>query len=282
MTDLKVGDIVGVGCMVDSCRTCKCCVLGEEQYCATGCVFTYNGKAKYEHCAEYNADGGAVTLGGYSQSIVVDRKYVLTIPSSLDLAGAAPLLCAGITTYSPFKTYGLKPSWKLGVVGLGGLGHMGVKFGKAMGNHTTVISRGTGKKADAIENLKADDFLDSTDAEAMKAAKGTFDFIYCTISSQFDILPYVDLLGLDGTIVLVGVPPQPLSIYAGSVIFQRKRICGSLIGGISQTQEMLNFCGEHNIVCDVEVISADKINEAYTRTLNSDVKYRFVIDTATL
>lgn len=282
VSDFKVGDKVGVGCMVDSCRSCANCGKGEEQYCATGCVFTYNGKAKYAHCAEYNEQGGAPTYGGYSQSIVVDKRFVLRIPDNLDMAGAAPLLCAGITTYSPFIAYGLKPHMKLGVIGLGGLGHMGVKIGKAMGNHVTVISRGVTKKADAMESLHADAYLDSTDGDAMKAAAGSFDFLYCTVSAPFDIATYTDLLGLDGTIVLVGVPPEKLSFSAFNVIGGRKRIGGSLIGGVLQTQQMLDFCGAHNIVSDIELISADKINDAYERLAKSDVKYRFVIDASTI
>ena len=282
VTAFKIGDVAGVGCMVDSCRTCSNCSVGEEQYCSpSGPIFTYNSTSKYAHCIEYNAEGGAPTYGGYSQSMVVDSKYVLRVPENLDMAGAAPLLCAGITTYSPFKSYGLKPHMKLGVIGLGGLGHMGVKFGKAWGCNTTVISRGTSKMKDALEHLGADAFLDATDEGAMKLQHGTFDFLYCTISGQFNITTYLNLLALDGTIVLVGAPPENLSFSAFSVIGGRKRIVGSLIGGIAQTQEMLDFCGQHNIVSDVEVIPADKINEAYDRTVKSDVKYRFCIDCST-
>lgn len=282
VTKFKVGDIVGVGCMVDSCRTCHPCRLGEEQYCATGCSYTYNSRAKYPHMAEYTPEGGAPNYGGYSDSIVVTQSFVLHIPSNLDLAAATPLLCAGITTFSPFMHFGLRPSHKLAVIGLGGLGHMGVKFGKAFGSHVTVISRGTAKRDSALTELGAHAYLDSTDAEAMAAAKGNFDFILNTVSAEHDLMAYINLLTLDGTIVLVGAPPCSLPIRGGALIGGRRRVAGSLIGGVKETQDMLDFCGRHNITCDIELIDASKINEAWDRTVRSDVKYRFVIDTTTL
>lgn len=282
VSDFKVGDIVGIGCLVDSCRTCTFCKAGEENYCKTGMVGTYNSKAKYSHMVEHNADGGAITYGGYSESIVVDRQYVLRVPSNLDLAAATPLLCAGITTYSPLKHFGLKPNHRLAVLGLGGLGHMAVKFGVAFGSHVTVISRGTGKKESALGDLKANSYVDSTDAAAMAAVAGTFDFMLDTIAADHDIGAMMNLLTTNGKCVMVGVPPGPLSIHAFSFIGGRKTLSGSLIGGIEETQEMLEFCGRHNIVCDIEMIKASEINVAYDRAVKSDVKYRFVIDNSTL
>lgn len=282
VTKFAVGDHAGVGCMVDSCRNCSSCSRGEEQYCVTGSVFTYNGKHKYQHCVEYTPEGGTPTYGGYSKTIIVDQSFVLKIPSNLDLAGAAPLLCAGITTYSPLIHFGLRPFHKFAVAGLGGLGHMAVKFGKGFGAHVTVISRGIKKKEDALTNLKADAYLDATDADAMTAAMGSFDFILDTISAQHDINAYLGLVKVDGKVVLVGAPNTPLPVYAAGLFFQRKTLAGSLIGGIKETQDMLDFCGRHNILCDVEVIPATKIDEAYVRTKNADVKYRFVIDTSTI
>lgn len=282
VNDFKVGDIVGIGCMVDSCRKCSFCKSGEENYCTGGMIGTYTTKAKYPHMAEYDADGGAVTYGGYSESIVVDRQYVLKVPANLDLAAATPLLCAGITTYSPLKHFGLKPNHKLGVIGLGGLGHMAVKFGVAFGAHVTVISRGTSKRGSSLNDLKANSYIDSTDAAAMKAAVGTFDFILDTVAADHDIGAMMDLLTTNGKCVLVGVPPAPFSIHAFSFIGGRKTLSGSLIGGIEETQEMLEFCGRHNIVCDIEMIKASEINVAYERAIKSDVKYRFVIDNSTL
>lgn len=282
VTRFTMGDLVGVGCMVDSCRSCSSCRSGEEQYCSTGSVFTYNGKHKYKHCVEYNEEGGTVTYGGYSKTIVVDQSFVLKIPSNLNLAGAAPLLCAGITTYSPLMHFGLRPHHKFAVAGLGGLGHMAVKFGKGFGAHVTVISRGTSKKEDALTNLKADAYLDSTDADAMAAAMNSFDFILDTISAQHDINTYLGLVKTDGKVVLVGAPNTPLPVSASGLFMKRKTLAGSLIGGIRETQEMLDFCGRHNILCDIEVIPASKIDEAYIRTKKADVKYRFVIDISTI
>lgn len=276
------GTFAGVGCMVDSCRQCPNCRKGEEQHCATGACFTYNSKYKYPHCAEYNAEGGAVTYGGYSKHIVVHKDFVVSIPSTLDLAAAAPLLCAGITTFSPLRRLGLKPTHRFGVIGMGGLGHMAVKFGKAFGAHTTVISRGTSKKEMSLNSLKADAFLDSSDANALKQAAGTFDFIINTISAPHDVNQFLDILGFEGIMVCVGISPEALAVNAGKLVFGRKVLTGSLIGGIAETQAMMDFCGRHGIVCDIEVISAADIEKAYARTLASDVKFRFVIDTATI
>jgi len=223
-----------------------------------------------------------ITYGGYSQTIVVDKSFVVHVPENLNLAAATPLLCAGITTYSPLMHYGLRPNQKFGVNGLGGLGHMGAKFGVAFGAHTTVISRGTSKKESALNELKAHAFLDSTSADDVKAAEGTFDFILDTVSAQHDVMALMKLLKTDGKIVMLGVPPESLQISASPFIMGRKILAGSLIGGVRETQEMLDFCGRHNITCDIEMIGADYINIAYDRTVKSDVKYRFVIDTATM
>lgn len=277
-----VGQHVGVGCMIGSCGECQNCRRGDEQYCSSGMVGTYNSKQKYPHMAEYNDDGGAPAYGGYSKSIVVDHNFVVRIPENLDLAASAPLLCAGITTYSPFISYGLRPQHRVAIMGLGGLGHMGAKFAVAMGCDTTVISRGTAKRDSALKDLKVHHFLDSKDPEQMKAAAGTFDFILDTISAQHDIGAAVNLLAVDGKICIVGAPPEKLGITAASLIFGRKSFCGSLIGGIRETQEMLDFCGRHNITCDIELIKADYIGKAYDRTMAGDVKYRFVIDTSSI
>jgi uncharacterized zinc-type alcohol dehydrogenase-like protein len=282
VTKFKVGDHVGVGCMVDSCRECSNCQIGDENYCFTAPVFTYNGKYSYKHCAEYNEEGGATTYGGYSQSIVVTERFVAKIPSNLDLAAATPLLCAGITVYSPMKHFGLKAGQKFGVVGLGGLGHMATKFGVAMGAETTVISRGTAKKSDAIDTLKAHHYIDSTNADQMKGAAFSFDILISTISAGFDINQFVGLLRQNGTLILVGAPPEALPLATFPMLFGRKRIVGSIIGGMKETEEMLEFCSEHNIVCQIEKIGASDINTAYDRVMKSDVKYRFVIDCSTI
>jgi alcohol dehydrogenase (NADP+) len=282
VTKFSVGETVGVGVMVDSCRDCRYCRKNEEQYCSTGCVFTYNSRAKYPHMEEYNAEGGAPNHGGYSKTIVVDQSFVLSIPSNLDLAAATPLLCAGITTYSPLIHFGLNPSHRFGVLGLGGLGHMGVKFGKAFGAHTTVISRGTAKRDSALNELGAHAYLDSTNAEEFAAAAGTFDFILDTVSAVHDIRAVLSLLTVDGKLVMVGLPPEPLSIGAGAFINKRKTVSGSMIGGVAETQDMLDFCGRNDIVCNIELINASQINEAYERTIAADVKYRFVIDVSTI
>jgi uncharacterized zinc-type alcohol dehydrogenase-like protein len=267
----KKGDIVGVGCFVDSDRTCEACRAGEEQFCESGMTLTYNG---------YERDGKTPTYGGYSTRITVDENYVLRIPKGIPLERAGPLLCAGITTYSPLKHFGLKKGDKLGVVGLGGLGHMAVKFGHALGAHVTVLSHSPGKRDDALK-LGADDFLVTRDEAAFKDNAGRFDFILDTVSAKHDYNAYLNLLKREGIMVLVGAPDAtPLSAFA--LIMKRRRLAGSLIGGIRQTQEMLDFCAEHGIAADVEMIAIDEINEAYERMLKNDVRYRFVIDIASL
>ena len=264
----KAGDTVGVGCFVDSDRNCEACKAGEEQYCETGMTPTYNGYAR---------DGKTPTYGGYSTAITVDENYVLRIPEGIPLDGAAPLLCAGITTYSPLRHFGVKAGDKVAVVGLGGLGHMGVKLAKAMGANVTVLSHSPGKREDALR-LGADDFLATNDPSAFEKNAGRFDFILDTVSARHDYNAYLGLLRRDGTMVLVGVPDEPASLDAFSVISKRRRLTGSSIGGIRETQEMLDFCASHGIASDVEVIPIQKINEAWERTVRSDVRYRFVID----
>jgi uncharacterized zinc-type alcohol dehydrogenase-like protein len=271
VTRYTAGDLVGVGCLVDSDHTCPACNKDVEQFCPNG-VFTYNAPDKHL---------GGVTYGGYSDSIVVDESFVLRIPANLDPAGAAPLLCAGITTYSPIRRWGDIKGKKVGVVGLGGLGHMGVKFARAFGAHVVVFTTSPGKKEDALR-LGAHEVIISTDAEEMQRHAGSFDFILDTISADHDINAYVRMLGLDGNITLVGAPEKPLPVSAFALLFGRKSISGSLIGGIAETQEMLDFCGEHGITSDVEIIPIQKINEAYERMLTSDVKYRFSIDMSSL
>jgi alcohol dehydrogenase (NADP+) len=268
----KPGDLVGVGCFVDSCRTCPSCRSGEEQYCDQGMNGTYNG---------YERDGKTPTYGGYSRQIVVDHNYVLSIPGNLPVHATAPLLCAGITTYSPLRKFGVGPGTRAGVIGLGGLGHMAVKFAVAFGAEVTVISTSPGKEADA-RAMGAHHFLVSADKEHMKAKAGQFDFLINTVSAFNDYNAYLNLLKLDGTMVLVGAPPTPVPVSGFSLIGRRRRLAGSLIGGIRETQEMLDFCGQHDIVCDVEVIPASGINDSYERVMKSDVKYRFVIDCSTI
>jgi uncharacterized zinc-type alcohol dehydrogenase-like protein len=271
VTKWSVGDTVGVGCFVDSCRSCPACESGEEQYCQSGATFTYNAPEK---------DGSGITFGGYSTQIVVDENYVVRVPDSLPLDAAAPLLCAGITTYSPLRHFGVKAGTKVGVVGLGGLGHMAVKFAKAMGAHVTVLSHSPGKRDDALK-LGADDFLATSDPEVFNVNAGKFEFILDTVSAAHDLNAYLTLLKLDGQMVLVGLP-EPTPLAAFPLIFQRRSLSGSLIGGIRETQEMLDFCAANNITCDIEVIQMSEINEAYERMLKSDVRYRFVIDMASL
>ena len=271
VTRFKPGDIAAVGCMVDSDGTCPECRAGHEQFC-TNVTLTYNFPDKHL---------GGVTYGGYSDSVVVDERFVLHVPSSLDLAGAAPLLCAGITTYSPMRHWGVTRGKKVGVVGLGGLGHMGVKFARALGAHTVVFTTSPGKKEDAMR-LGADEVVISRNADAMQKHAGSFDFILDAVSADHDINAYINLLNRDGNITLVGAPPKPLSVAAFALLIRRRSLSGSLIGGIAETQEMLDFCGEHNITSDVEVIPIQKVNEAYERLLKSDVKYRFSIDMASL
>jgi len=271
VTNFKVGELAGIGCFVDSCRTCPSCLANEEQYCDNGMVGTYNGKDR----------NGNITYGGYSTQIVVDEKYTLHVSDKLPIEGVGPLLCAGITTYSPLRHWNIGKGHKVAIVGLGGLGHMGVKFAAAFGAEVTVLSTSISKKNDALA-LGADHFAVTKDADTMKALQGSFDFILNTVSAQHDYNDYLNLLSLNGTMVVVGVPPQPSIVGAFNLIGKRRSLAGSLIGGIKQTQEMLDYCAEHGIVSDVEVIKADYINEAYERILKSDVKYRFVIDIASM
>ena len=268
----QAGDPVGVGCMVGSCGECASCKAGDEQYCAKGTSFTYNS---------LEADGKTMTYGGYSTRILADEKFVLRIPKNLPLDKAAPLLCAGITTYSPLRHWKVKAGEQVAVVGLGGLGHMAVKLAAAMGAEVTVISTSDSKKADATR-LGAKHFMNSKSPEAFQQNAGKFSLILGTISAKFDVTAYLSLLQKDGTMVQVGAPPEPVPVGIFALLFGRKSLSGSLIGGIKETQEMLDFCGEKNITSDVEVIPIQKINEAYDRMLKGDVKYRFVIDMASL
>jgi uncharacterized zinc-type alcohol dehydrogenase-like protein len=267
----KEGDTVGVGCMVDSCLTCPSCKEDLEQFCADT-TWTFNSPDKHM---------GGMTFGGYSESIVVDKAFVLKIPKNLDLAAAAPLLCAGITTYSPLRHNKVTKGQKVGIVGLGGLGHMGVKLAKALGAHVVVFTTSSNKTEDALR-LGADEVVNSKNADEMKKHLNSFHFILDTVSAQHDINAYLLLLGRDGNLTQVGVPAEPLSLQVGSLIFGRRSLSGSLIGGIKETQEMLDFCGKHNITADIELIPIQNINEAYDRLEKSDVKYRFVIDMASL
>lgn len=271
VSKFKVGDLASVGCMVDSDGTCPACKEGLEQFCPN-VTLTYNFPDKHL---------GGVTYGGYSDSVVVNERFVLRVPESLNPAGAAPLLCAGITTYSPLRHWGVTKGKKVGVVGLGGLGHMGVKFAHALGAHTVVFTTSASKKDDALR-LGADEVVLSRDANEMAKHAGSFDFILDAVSADHDINAYIQLLRRDGNITLVGAPEKPLQVAAFGLLFGRKSLSGSPIGGIPETQEMLDFCGEHNITADVEVIPIQKINEAYERLLKSDVKYRFSIDMASL
>jgi uncharacterized zinc-type alcohol dehydrogenase-like protein len=267
----KTGDLAAVGCMVDSDGTCPQCRAGLEQFCPNG-TLTYNFPDKHT---------GGVTYGGYSDSVVVNERFVLRVPSNLDLAGAAPLLCAGITTYSPMRHWHITEGKKVGIVGLGGLGHMGVKFAHALGAHVVVFTTSPGKVEDALR-LGADEVVISRNANEMTKHAGSFDFILDAVSADHDINAYLNLLARDGNITLVGAPEKPLSVSAFGLIMGRRSLSGSPIGGIAETQEMLDFCGKHNITSDVEVIPIQKINEAYERLLKSDVKYRFCIDMASL
>lgn len=268
----KVGDLVGVGCMVDSCRECESCKEGLEQYCENGNIQTYNGPDKHLKIQ---------TFGGYSEGVVVDEDFVLRIPDNLDLAATAPLLCAGVTTYSPLRHWNVGPGKNVGIVGIGGLGHMGVKIAKAMGAHVVVITTSVSKVADA-KRLGADEVILSTDEEQMNQNAGTLHFILDCVSAQHDINAYLRLLKRDGALTLVGAPEHPLPVAAFSLIPNRKSFGGSMIGGIAETQEMLDFCGKHNITSDIEMIQMQDINTAYDRLLKGDVKYRFVIDMASL
>ncbi len=271
VTRHRVGDRVGVGCMVNSCGECDNCRRGDEQYCARGMVGTY---------AATDRDG-TTTQGGYSTHVVVDADYVVSVPDSLDPAAAAPLLCAGITTYSPLKHWQAGPGTKVAVVGLGGLGHMAVQIAHAMGAEVTVLSQSLKKQEDGLR-LGADHYFATSDADTFEALAGRFDLIINTVSATIDVNAYLGLLAVSGTLVNVGAPPAPLPVNAMSLILGRRSFAGSAIGGIAQTQEMLGFCAEHGIAAEVEVISADQVNEAYERVLASDVRYRFVIDTSTL
>src|SRR5438874_1174096 len=271
VTKYKPGDLVAVGCMVDSDGTCAHCKAGLEQFCPN-MVLTFNSPDKHI---------GGFTYGGYSESIVVDEHFVLRIPTNLNVAGAAPLLCAGITTYSPMRHRGVTKGQKVGVVGLGGLGHMGVKFAHALGAHVVVFSTSRSKKEDALR-LGANEVVISRNADEMQKHAGSFDFILDTVSANHDINAYLNLLRRDGNITLVGAPEKPLAVSAFGLIMGRRSLSGSPIGGIVETQEMLDFCGQHNITAEVEVIPIQKINEAYDRLVKSDVKYRFSIDMASL
>ncbi|MGA7343058.1 MAG: NAD(P)-dependent alcohol dehydrogenase [Terracidiphilus sp.] len=271
VTKFKPGDLAAVGCLVDTDGTCPECKAGFEQFCPN-MTLTYNFPDKHL---------GGVTYGGYSDSIVVKDRFVLSVPSNLNLAGAAPLLCAGITTYSPMRHWGVTKGKKVGVVGLGGLGHMGVKFAHAFGAHTVVFTTSPGKKDDALR-LGADEVVISRNADEMAKHAGSFDFILDAVAAQHDINAYIQLLRRDGNITMVGAPEQPLPVSVFALIFGRKSLSGSPIGGLPETQEMLDFCGANNITSDVEVIPIQKVNEAYERLLKSDVKYRFSIDMASL
>jgi uncharacterized zinc-type alcohol dehydrogenase-like protein len=268
----KVGDYAGVGCMVDSCRECESCKRDLEQYCLTHTSFTYNGTEQ---------DKTTPTYGGYSTDIVVEERFVVKISEKLDLKATAPLLCAGITTYSPLRHWKVGPGQKVGVIGLGGLGHMGVKFAKAMGAHVTMVTTSASKGEDA-KRLGADAVLLSTDAEAMKAAASSFDFLLNTVPVSHDLNPYINLLKLDGTMVLVGVLTPIDGMIGGALMLPRRTIAGSAIGGMAETQEMMDFCAEHGIVSDIELVDMASINETYKRLVKNDVRYRFVIDMSTM
>lgn len=273
VTKLKVGDFAAVGCLVDSCRECESCKQDLEQYCLNGFIGTYNGNDKHLH---------KQTFGGYSEKVVVDEHFVLKVPKNLDLAAAAPLLCAGITTWSPLRHWKVGKGSKVAVVGLGGLGHMAIKLAKGLGAEVTLFSRSPSKIQDA-KDLGADDVVISTDSENMKSVKGKFDLIIDTVPYVHDVNPYVSTLSINGTLVLVGylgdLTPMLNSV---PMIMERKSVAGSVIGGIAETQELLDFCGEHNIVSEIEIIKMQDINKAYERMLKSDVRYRFVIDMASL
>ena len=273
VTKFKVGDLAAVGCMVGSCGTCEPCKRGLEQYCVPGCTQTYNSPDPLAP--------GQMTYGGYATDMVADESFTLKVPANLDPAAASPLLCAGITTYSPLRHWKVGPGKTVGVVGLGGLGHMGVKLAHAFGATTVLFTTSPGKVADG-KRLGADEVVVSKDADAMAKQKGRFDFILDCVSADHDLNAYLGLLKLDGTLCLVGAPEKPLPVAAFNVIGGRKSFAGSGIGGVAETQEMLDFCGTHGIVCDIELIRMDQVNAAYDRLLKGDVKYRFVIDMASL
>lgn len=272
VTKFKVGDLAGVGCMVDSCQDCPSCAEGLENYCEKGQTFTYNSEDKVS---------GGITFGGYSAAVVVDEAFTLRIPANLEPAAVAPLLCAGITTFSPLRHWKVGPGQKVGIVGLGGLGHVGVKLAHAMGAHVVLFTTSPGKVADA-KALGADEVVLSKDADTMAAHASSFDFILDAVAAPHDINEYLNLLKRDATLCQVGAPDKPLATNVLGLIFKRRNFAGSLIGGIAETQEMLDFCGEHGITADIEMIRMDEIENAFARMLKNDVKYRFVIDMATL
>lgn len=271
VTRFKVGDTVGVGCMVDSCGQCKQCKDDLEQFCEVKTIFTYNSPDAFE----------GTTKGGYSDHIVVKEKFVLKMPENLELAKAAPLLCAGITTYSPLKHWNVKQGDVVGVIGLGGLGHMAVKLAKSMGAHVVVFTTSPNKKDDALK-MGANEVIISKNADEMQKQEKRINFIIDTVSAPHNLASYMNLLAVDGTLCMVGVSPDAHAISSGNVIYGRRSLSGSLIGGIAETQEMLDYCSKHNIMCDIEMIPIQKLNEAYARMMKSDVKYRFVIDMQSL
>lgn len=268
VTKFSVGQRIGVGVFIDSCRTCSSCLSGLQQYCENGMTATYN---------TYERDGKTIAFGGYSNDFVIDADYAVHVPENLELSGVAPLLCAGITLYSPLKHWGAREGMKVGIVGLGGLGHMGVKFAKTLGAEVTVFSHSPNKEVDA-RAMGATDFVVTKDPQNLKLRKRQFDLILNTVSADLDINSYLELLKLDGTLVIIGLPGKPYAVNAGTLLDGRRSMAGSMIGGLPEIQEMMDFCGVHNIVSDVEIIKADYANTAYERTIASDVKYRFVID----
>jgi uncharacterized zinc-type alcohol dehydrogenase-like protein len=267
-TKFQVGDRVGVGTFVDSCRACEYCQRGDQQYCVEGATGTYNG---------FERDGTTIAFGGYSNHFVIDEAYAVRIPDTLDFAGAAPLLCAGITLYSPLRHWNATSGKAVGIIGLGGLGHMGVKFSAALGATTTVFSHSASKRDDALR-LGAHDFVDTSDLNELQRRRGQFDLIINTVSADINLEPYLELLKVDGHLVLVGLPSTPYALDAGWLVQKRRSVAGSMAGGMKELQEMMDFCGQHGITSDVEVIQADYIQTAFERTIASDVKYRFVID----
>lgn len=271
VSKFEIGDRIGVGVFIDSCRTCPSCLSGLQQYCENGNIGTYNG---------YERDGKTIAFGGYSDNFVIDADFAVHVPNNLDLAGVAPLMCAGITLYSPLRHWKAGKGTKVGIIGLGGLGHMGVKFAKALGSEVTVFSHSPNKESDALA-MGADKFVVTKDLAALKPLSRSFDLVLNTVSAELDINAYLNLLSLDGTLVVIGLPGKPYSVGAGVLLGARRSMAGSQVGGIPEIQEMLDFCGKHNIISDVEVIKADYANTAYERTIASDVKYRFVIDART-
>lgn len=271
VTKFSVGQRIGVGVFIDSCRTCSSCKRGLQQYCENGMTPTYN---------TYERDGKTIAFGGYCNTFVIDADYAVHVPENLELSGVAPLLCAGITLYSPMRHWGVKPGMRVGVIGLGGLGHMGVKFAAAMGADVTVFSHSPGKEGDALA-MGAKSFVITKDPKSLKSLSRQFDLILNTVSADLDINSYLNLLALDGTLVVIGLPGKPFAVNAGQLLEARRSMAGSQIGGIPEIQEMMDFCGVHNIVSDVEVVAAEYANTAYERTVASDVKYRFVIDAKT-